>query len=143
MTPASATIPARRRCFSFSRPNRFASQTLLVANGFAHFGIRQSSIANRAHAVALQHGSFDSSIAELLISMLANRGTLRKFLDRVFTHCHSPNTPTIERLTERIRQLRIRHMLLFQKRFHQVGRLPRAAQNCETLPRLHSRSAIG
>ena len=98
----------------------------------ADFGVRQEfDIESRSCVSRSRHGSFDSGGAELLISIFADRGALRQFLDRIFAHRHPADAPGIQRLIERIRQLRVRDMLVFQKRFHQVGGLPRAAQNCE------------
>src|SRR5437870_12235954 len=118
-TPPLAKVPARRQCFSLPRRSRIALETSLPFKTGSQFFVRQSSITNRALAVALEHGRFNSTVGQLLISMFPNGVAFRQFLARVFSHRHPANAPSIECHIAGIRQRRIGDMLFSQKGFHQ------------------------
>src|SRR5947207_13934712 len=85
-TPPSAKVPARRQCFSLPRRSRIALETSLPFKTGSQFFVRQSSITNRALAVALEHGRFNSSLGQLLFPVFAISVALWQFLPRVFPH---------------------------------------------------------
>src|SRR6266480_916291 len=134
--PPSAKAPATRQCFSLSRRSRVALETSLPLKNGTQFFVRQSSITNRAFAVAFEHSCFNSSVDELFISMFPNSVAFGQFLARVFSNRHPSNTPSIEGHIDRIRQRGIGYVLFLQKLFHQLRRLTRSAQDGEALPRL-------
>src|SRR5437899_6086058 len=128
-TRPSAKVPTTRQCSSLPRQSRIALETSLPLKTGTQFFVRQSSISNRALAVALENGRFNSTVAQLLISMLPNGVASRQFLSRVFSHRHPANAPSIECLIDGIRQRRIGDMLFSQKGFHQFSSLARSTQD--------------
>src|SRR6266436_3273199 len=106
-TRPSAKVPTTRQCSSLPRQSRIALETSLLLKTGAQLFVRQSSISNRALAVALENGRFNSSVGQLLISMFPNSVAFRQFLARVFSNRHPANAPRVECHIDRIRQLRI------------------------------------
>src|SRR5437588_11712783 len=79
-TLPSAQAPTTRQCFSLSRGNLVALETSLPLKTGTQFFVGQSSIANRVFAIALEHGRFNSTLAQLLLTICANRVALRQCL---------------------------------------------------------------
>src|SRR6266566_8774378 len=92
-TPPLAKVPARRQCFSLPRRSRIALETSLPFKTGSQFFVRQSSITNRALAVALEHGRFNSSLGQLLFSVVAVSLKQKQFLAHVFSHRHTGKAP--------------------------------------------------
>src|SRR6267378_1860341 len=139
-TRPSAKVPTTRQCSSLPRQSRIALETSLPLKTGAQFFVRQSSITNRTFAIALEHGRFNSSVGQLLVSMFPNGVASGQFLARVFSHRHPANGPCVECHIDGIRQRRIGDVFFLQKGFHQFRRLTRSAQDCEALPRLPGQS---
>src|SRR5438128_8508582 len=95
-TRPSAKVPTTRQCSSLPRQSRIALETSLPLKTGTQFFVRQSSISNRALAVALENGRFNSTVGQLLISMFPNGGAFRHFLARVFSDRHPPDAPPIQ-----------------------------------------------
>ena len=68
---------------------------------------------------------------------------LRKFFRVVFLQRHMPDTPGVERDFQRRFEWRARRVFDLEKRFHQLRRFPRSAQDREILARLREGCAVG